>query len=268
MPKSPLSPGPMSPMQDLGRPVVLVNTKGLTKTVYQVVGIEYIPNLSAPRGFLPLYLPTNAVLAGYTKLGGEASGPLASGGQTSTISPTALNLNPGALFQNRMLLRVVGTLPASVAVDDFDLTFSNPPATAHWQLQNQGGVVNAAFQFPLPADATLGSTQGADQLLPAAYPALINPFDAAYMTENFIWGQQPPTFVITNNSSVLVPSTQAMMIGINMSGIRYDLDVWPSSLADQSTRKFAIGSTEIMAPPDTVMVPIAAFAPTSRTATS
>jgi hypothetical protein len=142
---------------------------------------------------------------------------------------------------------------------------SYPQAVAHWQLQQVGGVINAAQQFAMPADANLAAAQGVDQPLPQAYPALMDPMTAAYQTEVFIWGTVPMAFKLTNNSSVAIADTDALMIGLNVSGIRYDLDKWPADLAAQSTRDFQVGSMRVrQAPPDTVVVPIAAFEPSSK----
>lgn len=243
--------------------MLLVDQNGLQQAVYQVVGIERVPSLGV-HGFLPLYAPGGQVGA-YKVYGGEATGALPAGGATSGIQPSALALNPGSLFQARMLIRVAGTLPTGVTVDDFDLTLNSPAAIAHWQLQNQGGSLNAARQFAFPADANLMPTQGADMSLPAAYPALVDPLDAAYQSEFFIWGQSPASFILTNQSATAIPASTAVMVGVNIGGIRYDLDTWPASLVSQSTRLFSIGGKSVTAPPDAVVVPVAASAPPSRT---
>ncbi|HUY54584.1 MAG TPA: hypothetical protein VMV23_05450 [Candidatus Nanopelagicaceae bacterium] len=263
MPKPPLTSGPLDPLQELGRAVLLIDNKGSSSAPYQVTGVERIPALGR-RGFIPLYIPTATVTAGYASYGGEQVGAMPAGSQF-TVNPVALNLNPGALFQFRMLLRFVGTFPTGLSADDFDLQINYPQAVGHWQLQQVGGVINAAQQFALPADANVGSIQGTNQPLPAAYPALVNPFDEAYASEVFIWGQTPMAFTLINNGSAAVPNTAPFMIGLNVTGIRYDLDVWPQLLAPQSTRQFQVGAGAAqMAPPDTVLVPISAFTPTNK----
>lgn len=261
MPKPPLTSGPLDPLQDLGRPVLLITDKGAATPPYQVVGIERVPALGR-HGFVPLLIPTAGALAGYASYGGEATA-IAAGGKLD-ITPTALQLNPGALFQFRMLLRFVGTFPTGLSADDFDLGVSYPNAVSHWQLQQVGGVLNAAFQFAQPADATVGAAQGGDQALPGAYPAVTDPFTAAYASEIFIWGQTNLSFQLTNNGSVAVAGTDTLMIGLNISGIRYDLDTWPAELANEATERFTVGGKSQMAPLDTVLVPIHAFPPTNK----
>ncbi len=261
--KLPLYSGPLDPVQELGHAVLLSDVTGIRVGPLQVANFERIPQLGR-RGFLPIYLPTGAALAGYSAYGGEASGALNAGSSIPVTALKALTLNPGQLLQVRLLLRFVGTFPTGLSADDFDLQVNYPQTTTHWQLPNAGGVINAAGQFPMAADANVGSIQGTNQPLPGAYPATVDPITAAYQTEFFIVGQTPPAFTLFNNGSVAVGATAAFMVGLNISAISYKLMAWPEALAPQATRTFVLGTGKpFSAPPDSVIVPVAAFPPES-----
>jgi hypothetical protein len=259
----PLSSGPLDPIQYLGRPIVTLDTSGLGDSVYQIKSMERIPYLSK-RGFVPLYCPVGGaatILAGYSADANMASGQLASGGSTGIIQPAALGVNQMTLVQVRFLLRFVGTLPASFSIDDIDLALYSPAAQGHWVMQAVQGYLSAAQQFPMPADANVGSLQGTNQPLPAAYPAQIDPMEAAFYTEFFIWGQNGPGFQLWNNASVNIPATQEMMIGLNISAIRYNCGAYPAGNPNDRNIAFTIGQQTVTAPDDTVIVPVAASPP-------
>ncbi|MDA8395246.1 MAG: hypothetical protein M0T72_10405, partial [Candidatus Dormibacteraeota bacterium] len=66
--KLPLYSGPLDPVQELGHAVLLSDVTGIRVGPLQVANFERIPQLGR-RGFLPIYLPTGAALAGYSAYG-------------------------------------------------------------------------------------------------------------------------------------------------------------------------------------------------------
>ncbi len=262
MSKPPFTSGPLDPIQELGRPVLIISQSGaVAPTVYSVLGMERIP-LLGQAGFVPLMIPNTGVLAGYKAYGGEGVFPLTARGNSPTIQSNAFQLNSGTLLQCRPLLRVVGTLTAGLAVDDIDLSIFYPSANQHWALQNLSGIINAFRQYPLPADAAVGPAQGADMALPAAYPAVRDAFEMAFDAEFMVWGQQLPGFQFINHGSVTLAAGAAAMLGLNVQAIRYDLVPWQGDPAQNITHTY--GAFSVQAPADAVAVPVSAFPPLAR----
>ncbi|MGH7639507.1 MAG: hypothetical protein ACREN7_00245 [Candidatus Dormibacteria bacterium] len=261
MPKSPFTSGPLDPLQDLGRPVLIITQSGaVAPTVYGVLGLERIP-LMGKHGFIPLMLPSAGVLAGYQAYGGEGVFPLNAGSVGPGIQSNAFQLSPMTLLQCRPLLRGVGTITTDLAMDDIDLSISYPAANQHWQLQNVGGVMNMISQYALASDSTLGPAQGSDQTAPTANPG-IDAFDRAFYNEFMVFGQQLPSFQFTNNGSVAIPSGASFMLGLNISAIRYDLTPWKGPASENIVHTY--GEFTVQAPADAVAVPVSAFPPLSR----
>lgn len=262
MTKAPFTSGPLDPIQELGRPVLIVTSSGgVAPTVYGVLGMERIP-LLGQAGFVPLMIPAAGVLAGYKAYGGEQAFPLTAGGNSPTIQSNAFALNSGTLLQCRPLLRAVGPLTTGLVIDDIDLSVFYPSANQHWALQNLGGVINAMHQYPLPADANLGPSQGANMALPQAYPTLRDAFDMAYAQEFLVWGQQLPGFQFLNHGAVTIPGSASCMLGLNISAIRYDLVPWRGDPSQNITHTY--GNLTVNAPADAVVVPVNAFPPLAR----
>ena len=260
--KPPFTSGPLDPCQTFGRPVILLGASGAPfPKVYGVSSFERIP-LLGQGGFIPLMIPSGGVLAGYRAYGGEGVFPLTAGGVSGAIQPNALQLSPLTLLQCRILLRGIGTIPADLAIDDIDLAVYYPGAVQHWQLQNAGGVINAIGQAPMPADATVGPSQGSDMTVPSAFPGLLDAFTAAYASEFFIWGQTQPSFQLINHGSVSIGADASYMLGLNLTAIRYDLIAWEGDSSQNVNWNF--GGNTIQAPADSVVIPNSAFPPLAR----
>lgn len=217
----------LEPVAGLGDVVLLLDQQGPVKRgpFFYVAGIEPVFGLG-PHGMLLIYNQGGlaSAPAGYgTAVGNTqcipeaATGNIAAGASAKISNPKALQGARGQLFQARFSLKPLAlTGPKE---HDIEVQVSLPAAAAKFGLLSGGGFYNMAEQLQDPADVIDSPAQGANQTLPAAFPA-IHPRDASNLNEMFIWEINGPTFVIYNNGSTAL---SAGAIGLRMWGFRYDL---------------------------------------------
>ena len=272
------TPGPMKPVQRLGGTVVLLGPQGLLSVnqnaggirtggtgapqVYQVVGREPLAPLGT-HGFIPLYLNGPLMALGYGgTYGGEIVNQAIAAGGSIEVTPQGLSLFPGVLSQLRWRPTFIGAFPTGVALSDLDFTLSHPGGMGDWILAGSlQGVVNARFFPPLSGDATVQPAQGADIFVPSTnfpYASVRDWIEDAWWTEFCTWTNQPPQFQITNQSAtaIAVAAPTSLVVGMNAVGFRYNLAPYIGPGVP-----IVVGGRVFEAPPDTVIVPIAATPP-------
>lgn len=206
----------------------LQSTQKYPSPYFAVAGIEPIEGL-APHNILLLYTSGAAAPAGYglgpgnTQLIGEAvsNQAIAAGASVQVANPKILQGLSKQLAQVRLTPKVIGS-PTLTGVKEHDIEMQIflPGKVGRMGLANAiPGFINMATSGQDPADAIDTPAQGANQTLPATFPAF-NPRDNANMHEFYIWEINGPTFQIWNNGS---GSLSAGSIGVRVEGFRYDL---------------------------------------------
>jgi hypothetical protein len=183
---------------------------------YGITGIEPVTGLGA-HGVFMIWAHA-AQPAGYgIAPAGMPIGALAAGGQQQFVNPAALQLGPSQLLQARFHIEPValtGPVP-----DDIDLQVLQG-AIPRFGIPGIGGAgsINMAEQVQDPGDAVPGPAQGANEALPAVFPA-IHPRDQANLNEFFILENNGPTFRLVNNGAISTGGA----IGLRVWGFRYVL---------------------------------------------
>jgi hypothetical protein len=216
---------------------------------YGITGIEPVTGLG-PHGVFFIW-SQGAAPAGYAPLPtGVPAGNIGIGAAASFVNPVALQLGPLQLLQMRWHIEPVA-LVGGVA-DDVDIAVLQGAIPRFGVPGQAPGAFNMAEQFQDPGDGVSGPAQGANEALPAAFPA-VHPRDQANLNELFIFENNGPTFKVINNA---VAALSGGAIGLRIWGFRYVL----SLLVDDGswTNRFLAGAWR-RAPqvPRIVTVPIA-----------
>lgn len=219
--------GRLEPVAPIGGRVTLLDHAGplqgqADKTgVWEVTFVEPIFG-PGPHGTVLLWSQSSTPPAGYgTSLpGGAASGTINAAG-TVTSAPTIFNMSRFQLLQFRWMVKVIGTLPGSWAIDDLDVTLAVPAATPRGQILNGQSRWNSRFQPVEPSDTAQAPAQGANQSNPAN-ATLFSAADWANLTEVFLYEQDyTPQWTLINNGSAAMSS--AMAVAVDIFGFRIDL---------------------------------------------
>lgn len=244
---------PVAPM--LGR-VMLVDHAGplrQSKTgVWEVTFVEPVFG-PGPHGTVLLWSQSSTPPAGYgSSLPGGATSGTINAGATQTSAPTIFNMGRFQLLQFRWMLKVIGTLPGSWAIDDLDVTLALPAATPRGQLLNGQSKWNSRFQPVEPSDTAQAPAQGANQSNPAN-ATLFSAADYAQLTEVYLYEQDyTPQWTLVNNGSANMSS--AMAVSIDVFG--YRLDLAPVDMPEPGWVQRTYMGRSMLLPPDVVPVPI------------
>src|ERR1700694_1282806 len=216
---------------------------------YGITGIEPVTGLG-PHGVFIIW-SQGAAPAGFGPLPAAApTGNIGIGGSASYTNPAALQLGPLQLLQMRFHVEPLA-LVGGVA-DDVDIAVLQGAIPRFGVPGQAPGVFNMAEQFEDPGDGISGPVQGANEALPAAFPA-VHPRDQANLTELFIFENNGPTFKVINNA---VAALSGGAIGLRIWGFRFVLSLLVDDGSWQS--RFLAGAWR-RAPlvPKIVTVPIA-----------
>lgn len=248
--------GRLEPAADIGGRVMLLDQggplQGQSDTgVYEVTYVEPIYG-PGPHGTVLLWSESTSPPSGYGSSlpSGATSGAIAAGA-TSAPAPAIFNMGRRQLLQFRWLVKIIGTLPGSWAIDDLDITLALPTAAPRGQLLNGQSRWNSRLQPPEPSDTILAPAQGANQTAASAAPGSTP--DYANLTEAFVYEQDfSPTWTLINNGSVSMNS--AMAIALDIFGFRIDLS--PIKTPEPNwVQKTFMGKSSLL-PPDLVYIPL------------
>ena len=191
---------------------------------FLVMGIEPVPAI-APHGLLILWSQSAAGVAGYGLAPGNQNlipeaqtGSIVAGASTTISNPRYLQGGPLQLIQYRFSVKPLAlTGPKE---HDMELQVFSPGKLGKFGLANAApGFINMADQFQDPVDGIDSPAQGANQTLPAAFPA-VAARDQQNLGEFFVWEVNGPSFTIWNNGSATL---SAGLIGLRLWAFRYDL---------------------------------------------
>lgn len=179
-----------------------------------------------PHGVLILYAQSGAAPAGYgtdvgntTLIAEAASGTLNAGLSAAPVTnPKILQAGTLQLVQARFMVKPL----ALTGPKEHDIELQVKPfgQIGGFGLYNAApGFFNMADQFQDPADAVDAPAQGANESLPAAFPA-VHPADQSNLSEMFWFENNGPTWIVRNNGT---SNLTAGAIGIRIWGFVYDL---------------------------------------------
>jgi hypothetical protein len=182
---------------------------------YGITGIEPVTGFGA-HGVFMIWAHA-AQPAGYGAApAGLPIGAIAAGGSQSFINPAGLQVGPAQLLQARFHIEPValtGPVP-----DDIDLQLLQGAIPRFGAPGVGAGSINMAEQVQDPGDAIMGPASGANEGLPAVFPA-IHPRDQANLNEFFLFENSGPTFKLVNNGVI----TTGGAIGLRLWAYRYVL---------------------------------------------
>lgn len=248
----------LEPIAAIGDAVFLLDQSGPVSKgpFFTVMGIEPVFGIT-PHGLLLLWNQAGpaAAPAGYGTQPGNtqtipeaASGNIAAGQSVKVPNPKILQGVKGQLFQCRFAMRTLA-LTGAVKEQDLELQVALPAAAGKFGLTSAGGYYNMVDQLQDPADAIDSPAQNANQLLPAAFPA-VHARDQSNLNEMFIWEINGPTFTIFNNGGATITGGS---IGLRIWGFRYDLR--PLRNDGSWVNRWIYGQTA-MAPPTDGKIPV------------
>jgi hypothetical protein len=225
------------PFAQMGDVVMLVTRSGALggaaddgsqSVFWEVRYVEGISGLS-PHGVLGLWAQS-ALPPPYQLDSAGQTGVIDANGGYKDVSPNALIFPQGNfdLLQVRILPRLIPATGGGFdnAVQDYEFQLFQPAGIAIGTLQNGlvGVVNNMQLAGPL-GDSATAPDQGAN--IAATVGPAIDPVDAAYRTQRFIWQQTGMKIRIVNNGAA--NTAQAFGIGA-------ELPSWRFVLAPISTR--------------------------------
>jgi hypothetical protein len=165
-------------------------------------GASPVTGYGTPSGTLPPGCPT---------------GSIAAGAVATFPQPTSLNLLQQQLLQFRYAVRPLALTGPKEHDLDVQVLWGQ---MADYGLPNASpGNVNMADQSQDAADAIDSPAQGANQALPAVFPA-VHTRDQENLSESWIFEQNTPTFKVLNNGS---GSATGGAVGLRIWGFLYDL---------------------------------------------
>jgi len=223
----------LEPVCGIGDVLFLLDQKGpLTKAPWWFVkGIEPVFGLG-PHGLMIIWSQSAAGAAGYgTGVGNQAlpdqaaTGNIGAGAYADINNSKLLQQGPQQLFQMRFALKPLAlTGPKE---HDIELQVYLPGSAGKFGILGASpGYYNMADQLQDPGDVIDSPAQGANQTLPAAFPA-VHARSQNNLTEMFIFEINGPRFRLWNNGSVALT---AGLIGLRIWGFRYDLEpIWPDN---------------------------------------
>lgn len=257
----------LEPIAALGDVLFMVDQSGpLGATKYPtpyfaLAGIEPVFGV-APHNILLLYTQGAAAPAGYglgvnntTTIPEAAINQNLNAGASVTITnPKILQGLPRQLAHLRIALKTLAlTGPKE---HDIELQMFMPGKLGKFGLASAiPGFLNMVDQAQDPGDVIDSPAQGANQTLPAAFPAVANR-DQQNLLEFFLWEINGPTFQIWNNGASNVTGGS---IGIRIWGFRYDLV--PLAYDQTWVRRWVYGALRPAPPTDRaiVVVPTAPY---------
>lgn len=221
---------------------------------FEVEAYEPLVGL-APHGAILLWAAAGAAPAGYALDPNTNLAAAIPAGGVAACSPQVLQADGDEFIQLRWLADFVGA-PAVGAAQDVDVLVSQPAAVRRFGTKNaaRGGVWNQAFQYPLPAASQVKPAQGAN-MVQELLAASADPFERAYLTELFIYGQQnSPTWQIVNNGAAALA---AGAFAIQVAGFRYKVRQANTNEGGDWVSRFLLGKERQVPPHDRwVGVPI------------
>jgi hypothetical protein len=232
---------------------------------FGIRGIRKIRGLGA-HGVLLIWSQSSTPPAGYGHNEPAAGLPpnCPTGNINAGAQATYANVQPLQLQQQQLLQFRFSVRPLALTgpkEHDIDVQVIWGALTEFALVNAPSGVINMADQTQDPADAIDSPAQGANQTLPAAFPA-VKAQDQETLTEGWIFEQNSPNFRITNNGST---NLTGGAIGIRLWGYLYD--VMPLDGSEGQTQyapKFIAGAWRrcpvIPSPGRVVAIPTAPFA--------
>lgn len=242
-----------SPVTDIGEIVMLRNSQGgfLADAGYpafwSVTHVEAIPMLGL-KGTTVIWCHTAAPAAGYVAdanavAGSQLAVDIPQNGLMAALSPAFCNLLDHQFLQFRHLVRAVPDSAAGAltgAIEDYDLLWSSPAATARFGTSKVAGVVNAVGQFTEPADTQAAPARGSNQ--GGTTNTQMDPYESptAVRSQMFVYGPSTgngnATVSIRNNGA---GATAAGAIGLNVAGFLFN--VTPVPMGRHAQKKFFAG---------------------------
>ena len=188
---------------------------------YQVTHVETSGAALGTRGTAVVWCATDNPPAGYAadkaSQTGLNMGVNIGAGATLQFQPDFLTLQKRQVMQFRTLIRaLVDATPAALTgeIEDYDLYYNVPSATARFGTQRLGGVLNTVFQGTPPSDDMEGPNQGDDAA--GTTNTQHDPFDLASRSELFVYGDSVPNgqIGIKNNGAA---AASAGAIGLQVA---------------------------------------------------